>query len=150
MPAPVMKTIGMAAAIIGLAALAAWMGLAHGCDAPQGSGVISGRVTIDPKLADKVSPTDVLFVIVRRPSGPPRPVAVKRIDNPHFPVAFQITNKDVMVQGSELKGMVNLLARLDKDGKAGPPQAGDLEGEYEKNPTLAGGTDVEIVINKTY
>jgi len=149
-PTSVMKTIGMAAAVIGLAALAAWMGLAHGCDVPSTSGVIAGRVTIDPKLADKVAPTDVLFVIVRRPSGPPRPVAVKRIDNPHFPVPFEITNKDVMVQGSELKGMVNVLARLDKDGKAGPPQEGDLEGEYEKNPTLAGGTDLEIVINKAY
>ena len=150
MPAPVLKTIGMAGAIIALAGLAAWMGLAHGCEAPHTGGVIAGRVAIDPKLADKVTPTDVLFVIVRRPQGPPRPVAVKRIDAPHFPVTFEITNKDVMVQGTELRGMVNVLARLDKDGRAGPPQEGDLEGEFEKNPTLVGGTEVEIVINKAY
>jgi cytochrome c-type biogenesis protein CcmH len=39
---------------------------------------------------------------------------------------------------------------VDKDGKAGPPQEGDLEGEFEKNPTLVGGTDIEIMINKAY
>ena len=55
-----------------------------------------------------------------------------------------------MVQGSELRGMVTVLARPDKDGKAGPPQEGDLEGEFEKNPTLVGGTDIEIMINKAY
>lgn len=150
MAAPIIRTVGMAASIIALAGIAAWMGLAHGCEAPPSSGVIAGQVTIDPKLADRVSPSDVLFVIVRRPQGPPRPIAVKRIDNPRFPVNFEITNKDVMVQGSELKGMVNVLARLDKDGKAGPPQEGDLEGEFDKNPMLAGGTGIEIVINKAY
>ena len=145
-----MRPIGIAGVIIALAGLAAWMGLAHGCEAPRGTGLIAGRVTIDPKLADRVNLTDVLFVIVRRPQGPPRPIAVKRIDSPQFPVTFEITNKDVMVQGSELRGMVTVLARLDKDGKAGPPQEGDLEGEFEKNPTLVGGTDIEIMINKAY
>jgi len=145
-----LRTFGMAGIIIGLAGLAAWMGLAHGCEAPRGGGIIAGRVSITPTLADRVSPTDVLFVIVRRPQGPPRPIAVKRIDGPRFPVTFEITNQDVMVQGSELTGMVSIVARVDKDGRAGPPQEGDLEGEFEKNPTLVGGTDIEIVINKAY
>ncbi|HJU06674.1 MAG TPA: hypothetical protein VJ692_16115 [Nitrospiraceae bacterium] len=145
-----LRTVGMAAGIILLAGIAAWMGLAHGCEQSGGSGVIAGRVTIDPQLAAKVGPTDVLFIIVRRPQGAPRPVAVKRIDGPTFPVSFEITNKDVMVEGAELKGMVDVLARVDKDGRAGPPQAGDLEGQFEKNPTLPGARDIEIVINKAY
>ncbi|MBI4401713.1 MAG: hypothetical protein HY581_08790, partial [Nitrospirae bacterium] len=144
------RVVGMAAGVIALAGLAAWMGLAHGCEKPAGNGVIAGRVTIDATLASKVSPTDVLFVIVRRPQGAPRPIAVKRIDGPRFPVTFEITNKDVMVEGSELRGMVDVVARLDKDGRAGPPQAGDLEGQYDKNPTLVGARDIEIVINKAY
>ncbi|MER3423108.1 MAG: hypothetical protein C4293_07625 [Nitrospiraceae bacterium] len=125
------------------------MGLAHGCE-QTGSSVIAGRVTIDPQLSAKVNSSDVLFVIVRRPQGAPRPIAVKRIDGPQFPVPFEITNKDVMVEGSELRGMVDVIARLDKDGRAGPPQAGDLEGKFEKNPTLVGARDIEIVINKVY
>ena len=143
------RSVTMAAGIILLAGLAAWLGLAHGCE-NSGSGVIAGVVSIDSHLADKVGATDVLFVIVRRPGGAPRPVAVKRIDGPQFPVTFEITNKDVMVQGSELRGMVDVIARLDKDGTAGPPQPGDLEGRFDKNPTLPGSRDVNIVIDKAY
>ena len=144
------RTIGIAGGIILLAGTAAWMGLAHGCQAPSDDGVIAGRVTIAPDLAGRVGDADVLFVIVRRPQGPRRPLAVKRIDRPQFPVTFEITNRDVMIQGSALKGMVEVLARLDKDGSAGPPQTGDLEGQFERNPTLVGGRDIEIRIDRAY
>ena len=144
------KVVAMASGVIALAGFAAWMGLAHSCEPSRGNGVIAGRVSIDPGLAANVKPTDVLFVIVRRPQGPPRPLAVKRIDGPRFPVSFEITNHDVMVEGSELRGMVDVVARLDKDGRAGPAQSGDLEGQSDKNPTLVGARDIEIVINKRY
>ena len=55
-----------------------------------------------------------------------------------------------MVQGSELKGMVDVIARLDRDGQAGQPQPGDMEGRYAKNPTLPGGRDLMITIDKVY
>ncbi|HEU4683726.1 MAG TPA: hypothetical protein VFS39_04420 [Nitrospira sp.] len=141
------KSIGMAAGIIGLAAIAAWMGLAHSCDPQGGDGVIAGTVSIAPELAGQVRPTDVLFVIVRRPGGAPRPVAAKRVDHPTFPQSFEITNADVMVQGAELRGMVDVVARLDRDGQAGPAQPGDIEGRYAKNPTLPGGRDINIVLD---
>ena len=144
------RTLGMAGSIIGLAAIAAWFGLAHSCDPQTGEPVIAGRVLITQALAEQIRPTDVLFVIVRRPGGMPRPVAAKRIDNPKFPVSFEITNADVMVQGSELRGMVDVIARLDRDGQAGPAQPGDIEGRYAKNPTLPGGRDLEIVLDKIY
>jgi len=149
MKSDTMRAVGMAGGIILFAAIAAWLGLAHSCE-QQGSGVIAGQVRIDPELATKLAPTDVLFVIVRRPGGMPRPIAAKRIDNPQFPVSFEITSKDVMVEGSELRGMVDVIARVDKDGTAGPPQPGDMEGRFEKNPTLPGARDIEIVINKVY
>ena len=144
------RVIGMVAGVIVLSGLAAWMGLAHACEKPGQNGVIAGHVAIAPALAEKISATDVLLIIVRRPQGPPRPVAVKRIEGPRFLVTFEITNQDVMVEGAELRGMVDVVARLDKDGQAGPPQAGDLEGRYERNPTLVGARDVEIVIDKAY
>jgi cytochrome c-type biogenesis protein CcmH len=144
------RIVTAAGGIIAAAALAAYLGLAHGCEGPGGHGVIAGQVTISPELAGKIAPNDVLFVIVRRPQGPPRPIAVRRIDSPQFPVMFEITNEDVMVQGAELKGMVDVVARVDKDGRAGPPQRGDLEGQFAKNPTLVGARDVAIVIDKEY
>jgi len=144
------KSIGMAGGIIGLAAVAAWLGLAHSCDPQTGEAVIAGTVSIAPELADQVRPTDVLFVIVRRPGGTPRPVAAKRIEHPTFPASFEITNADVMVQGSELRGMVDVMARLDRDGQAGPARPGDIEGRYAKNPTLPGGRDLEITLDKVH
>ncbi len=131
--------------IVLLAGVAAWQGLLHGGKTAASS--IAGVVTIDPALASRVAPTDVLFVIVKRPSGPPRPLAAVRIDHPKFPQPFAVTNADVMLQGSELKGVVSIIARLDKDGSAGPAQPGDIEGEYAKNPTLVGAQNVEILLN---
>ena len=131
--------------IVLLAGIAAWKGLLHGGSTP---GTIAGVVTIDPALASRQAPNDVLFVIVRRPGGSPRPLAAVRIEHPRFPVPFEITSADVMIAGSELKGMVAVVARLDKDGSAGPAQAGDIEGEFSKNPTMVGAKDVEIVLNK--
>ncbi|MCW5787435.1 MAG: hypothetical protein KIT49_08060 [Nitrospira sp.] len=144
------RSLAMAGGIIGVAALAAYFGVAHIGEPDQGSGSIAGQVQIAPHLADQVKPTDVLFVIVRRPTGPPRPIAAKRFDGPKFPVQFDITNEDVMVKGSELKGMVDVIARLDRDGQAGQPQPGDMEGRYAKNPTLPGGRDLTITIDKVY
>lgn len=140
------RTLGLAGSIIGLAAIAAWLGLAHSCDPATGEALVAGRVIIAPALADQVRPTDVLFVMVKRP-GSPRPVAATRIEHPQFPVAFELTNADVMVQGSELRGMLDVMARLDRDGQAGPVQPGDIEGRYAKNPTLPGGRDFEIILD---
>ena len=131
--------------IILLAGIAARQGVLHG--GKEAASSIAGVVTIDPALASQVAPTDVLFVIVKRPSGPPRPLAAVRIDHPKFPQPFEVTNADVMLQGSELKGVVAVIARLDKDGNAGPAQPGDIEGEYAKNPTMVGAKNVEIVLN---
>ena len=44
-------------------------------------------------------------------------------------------------------GVVAIIARLDKDGHAGPAQPGDIEGEYAKNPTMVGAKDVAILLN---
>ncbi len=140
-------TFGMAGGIILLAAVAAYFGLAHGCE-PVGSGRLAGRVSIAAELADRVQPTDVLFVIVKRPGGTGRPLAAKRIDRPAFPVSFEITSADMLVQGSELRGMVDVSARLDKDGQAGPAQPGDIEGLFAKNPTLVGGEGIEITLDQ--
>ena len=50
-----LRILGMAGAILLLAAMAAWLGLAHGCQGPGNGGIVAGRVTIAPALADRVS-----------------------------------------------------------------------------------------------
>lgn len=142
-----LRILSMAGAIIALAGIASWFGLAHGCEQVGAKNVVGGTISLAPDLTTHVDPDDVLFIIVRRPQGMPRPIAVQRIDDPRFPVTFEITNQDVMMQGSALKGMVDVVARIDKDGVAGPPQAGDLEGAFSRNPTMVGSRDVNITID---
>ena len=133
--------------ILLLAGVAAWKGLLHGV-AESGKG-ISGTVAIDPAfgatraaqrraVCHHSSPQAV-------PHGPWLPSG-SSIRNSRC--LFQITNADVMMPGSELRGMVVVVAPLDKDGSAGPAQPGDIEGEFAKNPTMVGADNIEIVLNK--
>jgi cytochrome c-type biogenesis protein CcmH len=49
------RSLGMAGGIIGIAALAAYFGLAHIGEPEQGGGSIAGQVQIAPHLADQVT-----------------------------------------------------------------------------------------------
>ncbi|RMF86260.1 MAG: hypothetical protein D6736_15565 [Nitrospinota bacterium] len=110
---------------------------------------ISGTITVDPALIDKLSPQDRLFIIARQTNGGP-PLAVQRIVAPQFPLRYWLTQEDVMMPGMAFQGSVNIVARIDKDGKVGPPQPGDMEGVFPGNPTQVGKAQVDIVINKLY
>jgi cytochrome c-type biogenesis protein CcmH len=110
---------------------------------------ISGTITIDATLASRVNVQDRLFIIARRTEGGP-PLAVQRIVAPQFPLRYWLTREDVMMPGVEFTGSVNVIARIDKDGKAGTPQPGDLEGSFPGNPVQVGAQKVDIVIDKLY
>lgn len=89
-------------------------------------GTITGTVTLAPALRTQVPAGGALFIIARKGAGPP--LAVKRIPNPTFPLAFSLGPEDQMLGGPPLEGEVTLLARLKRDGTAGPPDAGDIGG----------------------
>ncbi len=113
---------------------------------------ISGTITIDPKLTRLVAPTDVLFITARVPApggAPGRMLAAKRMDALTFPLTYTLTPQDVMMGGA-FQGKVNIIARIKKSGSAGPPEPGDLEGQYAKNPATVGDQHADIVINKRY
>lgn len=111
----------------------------------QLAGTITGTVTLPPSLRAGATTEGALFIIARRGDGPP--LAVKRIPNPAFPVAFSLGPGDRMLQGTPLEGDVMLIARLKRDGAAGPPRPGDLEGRPERNPVTVGAADVRIVLH---
>lgn len=115
----------------------------------QGAGdVISGTIEIAPALRAKAEGKPVLFLIARKGGGGP-PLAVVRVGNPKFPLAFEISKRNVMIPGVPFEGMVSLAARLDADGSAGPAGAGDLEGRTTR-PVRVGERDVRIVIDKAF
>jgi cytochrome c-type biogenesis protein CcmH len=110
---------------------------------------LSGTIYIEPSLASKVNRSDRLFIIARRPEGGP-PLAVQKIVNPEFPLKYWLSQEDVMIPGVEFTGEVTVIARIDKDGQAGPPQPGDLEGSWKGTPVKVGDQKVDILIDKLY
>lgn len=109
--------------------------------------IISGSVILAPSLRMQVSAGGTLFIIARKGADPP--LAVKRIPNPSFPVAFSLGPEDQMLGGTPFEGEVTLLARLKRDGRAGPPAPGDLEGKAQA-PVKVGQRRVEIVLDRAY
>ena len=113
------------------------------------SPTISGTITVDPALIDTLSPQDRLFIIARPAEGGP-PLAVQRIVAPQFPLKYWLTQEDVMIPGVVFQGSVNMIARIDKDGKVGTPQPGDMEGTFPGNPVQVGDQHIDMIIDKVY
>jgi cytochrome c-type biogenesis protein CcmH len=114
-----------------------------------GSRTVSGKIILDPKLTDKIDPQASLFIIARSAGsagGPP--LAVKKIDRPTFPLAYSLGQENVMMQGTPFDGKIHISVRLDKDGNPTTRGAGDLTGEYKKNPVEVGVKSVDIVIDQ--
>jgi cytochrome c-type biogenesis protein CcmH len=110
---------------------------------------ISGRITVAPELKAKVNPAAVLFVIARpagAASGPP--LAVKRITQPRFPLDYVLSQDNVMMQGTPFTGSIAIAVRLDNDGDPVSRGAGDLTGDYKKNPVNVGTKDVDVVLDQ--
>ena len=110
---------------------------------------ISGKITIDPKLKDKIDPQAALFIIARPAAatgGPP--LAVKKIDKPTFPLTYALSQENVMMQGTPFTGKINITVRLDKDGNPTTRGAGDLTGEYKKNPVEVGAKNADVIVDQ--
>jgi cytochrome c-type biogenesis protein CcmH len=106
-------------------------------------GTVSGTVALAPNLVSRVGPTDVLYVIARD-SATRTVAAVKRIDKPTFPVAFELGASDSMGGGTKAGGPFEITARLSKSGDA-IPSAGDLEGQ--RTAVAFGAKGVSITID---
>jgi hypothetical protein len=88
---------------------------------------ISGTLTLGTGMEEKVRPGSVLFLIARAGTAGP-PLAVVRIQNPTFPLDFEIGPDDRMIQSIPFVGPLRLTARVDGDGNAMTRDPGDLSG----------------------
>ena len=110
---------------------------------------ISGKITVNAKLKDKIDNQAALFLIARAAgsaAGPP--LAVKKIDKPTFPLSYSLGQENVMMQGMPFAGKIGISARLDKDGNAMTREAGNLVGDYKKNPVEVGSQNVDIILDQ--
>jgi cytochrome c-type biogenesis protein CcmH len=115
---------------------------------PGSTQSISGKITLDSKVKGQWDSKATLFIIAR-PAGPGGgpPLAVKKIDQPAFPMSYSIGAENVMLQGTPFSGKINLAVRLDKDGNPTTRTPGDLIGNY-KEPVDVGSKNVDIVIDQ--
>jgi cytochrome c-type biogenesis protein CcmH len=107
---------------------------------------ISGTVTLSPALADKVAPTDTVFILARAAQGPKMPLAVLRAQVKDLPAKFALDDSMAMQPQMKLSGFkqVVVVARVSKSGTP-MAQPGDLQGSTgEVKPGIRG---LHIVID---
>lgn len=111
------------------------------------SGTISGRVAMSPSLAQKVSPTDTVFIFARAPTGPRMPLAALRMPASELPKDFTLDDTMGMAAGAKLSSASEVVveARLSRTGNA-LPQPGDLFGK--SLPVKPGATGLHITIDQ--
>lgn len=90
---------------------------------------VSGKVSLSPGLASKVTPTDTVFILARAAQGPKMPLAVFRKQVRDLPLQFTLDDSMAMQPQLKLSGFdqVVVVARVSKSGTP-MAQSGDLQG----------------------
>ena len=84
--------------------------------APATSARLTVRVELAPALKDKVRPDDSVFIFARASSGPPMPLAAKRVTVADLPIEVQLSDSDAMMPNMKLSSFpeVQLVARVSR------------------------------------
>ncbi|TMQ04488.1 MAG: hypothetical protein E6J90_50795 [Deltaproteobacteria bacterium] len=94
---------------------------------------VTGVIHIDARAKDHVTSGNAVFLIVKRagadgaPSGPP--LAVDKLTWSGDGMAFELTDAQAMIAGTDLSGDVVVMARYDQDSDALTKQPGDVTGQ---------------------
>jgi hypothetical protein len=93
---------------------------------------VKGKIEIDAKAKDRVKSGTAVFLKVQRadPSGTPSgpPLAVEKLTWQDGGLAFELSEANAMIGGTQLVGDVVVTARYDQDGDALSKQPGDVTG----------------------
>lgn len=81
---------------------------------------ISVSVALAGELADKVQADDSVFIFARAASGPPMPLAVKRLKVSELPATVTLADSDAMMPQLKLSGFAQIVlsARISREGNA--------------------------------
>jgi cytochrome c-type biogenesis protein CcmH len=91
---------------------------------PAAAVAANGQLTVKVELAaalqDQVQPSDSVFVFARAASGPPMPLAVKRLTVADLPAQVSLSDSDAMMPQLKISGFeqVQLVARISRSGNA--------------------------------
>jgi cytochrome c-type biogenesis protein CcmH len=113
---------------------------------PAAAAAVSGTVSLSPKLKEKASPEDTVFVFARALEGPPMPLAVARVRVRDLPYRFVLDDTMAMTPAMKLSAFprVVVAARISKSGTA-TAQPGDLQGASA--PVANDASAVAVVID---
>ncbi len=114
--------------------------------AAPGGDPIRGTLRLAPEL-EAAQPAGAVLFLIARGTAPGPPLAVKRIEAPRFPLAFEIGPDDRMLKTMPFAGPLQLSARLDTDGNATSRTPGDLQGAV-KSAVSPGASGVELVLDE--
>jgi len=122
-----------------------------GAPIPTGEASISGTITLDPTVKDKIGKAPLLMIIASTSPEPNKPaIVVQRLSDATFPYQYKLTAEDITLVGSRFAGNMYVSVRIDPEGMVGSPRPGTLEGSYPGNPVPVGSSKVDVVINKVY
>ncbi len=117
-------------------------------NAPSAANALTVKVSLDPDFASRVRLRGdaSVFVIARKPGGPPMPVAVEKHALQDLPLTITLDDADGPMPTQKLSALqeVEILARLSASGNA-MRQDGDLE-STPMRVTLPAKQPVELVI----
>jgi len=88
--------------------------------APTANKGLTVRVALAAELQAKVQPGDAVFIFARAVSGPPMPLAVKRLSVADLPAEVSLSDSDAMMPQLKISGFeqVQLVARISRSGNA--------------------------------
>lgn len=109
---------------------------------------ISGRVQLDPSLADKVDPADTVFIFARGPDNTGMPLAARRHQARELPIAFRLDDTYAVNPQAKLGSVPAIVVgvRVSKSGDA-MPKSGDLQ--VFSKPVKLGSSNVVLTIKDT-
>lgn len=110
---------------------------------PQAAAGLQVRVELAEALRDKVQAGDAVFVFARAASGPPMPLAAKRLTVADLPVQLSLSDSDAMMPQLKLSAFdqVQLVARISRVGDA---KSGEWIGQGQ--PVASSTQDVQRLV----
>jgi len=106
---------------------------------------ISGTISLSPELRDKVTQTDVVYILARATNGPRIPIAVFRKQVKDLPLKFVLDDSMAMQPQVKISDFdqVKVAARISMSGGA-VTRPGDFEGVSAAIKPGASGVDIVI------
>jgi cytochrome c-type biogenesis protein CcmH len=111
--------------------------------AAASTALIKVRVDLAPELKANVAPGDSVFIFARAVTGPPAPLAVKRVTIADLPVEVELADADAMMPQLKLSNFpeVQLMARV---SRAGQPTKGEWVGRSK--PLASSATALQTLV----